>query len=277
MSSPVSAAGRTRRNALIVLGALVALALLVGSMLLLQKDSEDEADGPGGFRELRKDEFAAALIEAREKAGSWRVLEVATLNDKPNGIVESSVTWDGENVELALLPQASTDGEGEFRYADGDWYYFNPSESKTKPWLKLDREKSKAAVDALAAEADPRRQLAIFEDPSDFRVIGVENVGVAEAVHYRVTVAIEKVKEATSNPVVGNPGDQQVFDVWVDEEDQIVKMTIPTVLGGGIKSEEIRTFTGYGDDIVIETPPADQVRLAALTPRSQQEGATDGN
>jgi hypothetical protein len=272
MSNVVNPAARTRRNVLIALGALAALAVLVLATVVLPKltDGGKDESGVGGFHELRKDEFAAALIAAREKAGSWSYLEAQTLNGKANGVIEGKVTWDGEEVALAFAPQGGAGGEGEFRYVEGDWYYYTPSESKKKPWLKLDGEKSQVVVEALANEADPRRQLAIFEDPAGFQVMGVENVGIAEAVHYRVTVAIEKVKEVTSNPVVGNPGDQQVFDVWVDEEDQIVKMAIPTQIGA-VDSEEVRTFTGYGDDVVIEVPPADQVRVAALVVRDDEK------
>ncbi|MDO7867739.1 hypothetical protein [Nocardioides jiangxiensis] len=266
MSNAVSPASRTRRNLLIVLSAIAVLAVLVGALLLLNKGDDETDEAAGSLHELRRDQFATALINAREKAGSWTYLEAQTLNGKPNGVVNGKVTWDGTHVNLAFAPQGSTDGAGEFRYVDGDWYYYNPKDDAKKPWLKLDRAKSKVLVDALDNEADPRRQLAIFEDPAGFQVVGVENVGVAEAVHYRVTVSIEKVKEVTSNPVVGNPGDHQVYDVWVNDKDQIVKLTIPTDIGA-VTSEEIRTFSGYGDKVEIDVPPAGETRVAAVVAR----------
>jgi hypothetical protein len=107
-------------------------------------------------------------------------------------------------------------------------------------------------------------------------VLGVENVGVAEAVHYRVTVTIEKVKEVTSNPVVGNPGDMEVFDVWVDNKDRIVKLTIPSDIGA-IKSEQIRTFSNYGARTVIEAPPADQVKDAVLVGKPEKKNEVGTN
>lgn len=269
MSHPVSPAARSRRNVLIVLGALAALALLVVAVVVLPKLGDDDADSLGGFHELRKDEFAEALIDAREKAGSWSYVETTTLDGKIKSVVEGRVTWDGKEVGLAFAPRGAADGAGEARLVDGVWYINEPRLSKTKPWAKLTGDNSQVLVEALNNEADPRRQLAIFEDPAGFQVIGVENVGVAEAVHYRVTVAIEKVKEVTSNPVVGNPGDKAVFDVWVDNEDQVVKLTIPTEIGA-IKSEQIRTFSNYGASTVIEAPPAGQVQETKLTAKTQE-------
>ncbi len=264
--SAVKSTGSAGRSVLIVLASLAVLAGLALAMVLGKSDDQRELDG--GFHELRKDEFASALIAAREKAGSWSYLETHTLNGKPSGVIQGKVAWDGKNVDMAFLPQGSKDGEGEFRYVDGNWYYYAPGDDPKQPWLELDKSRSKVLVDALAREADPRRQLAIFENPAGFQVVGVENVGVAVAVHYRVTVTIEAVREVTSNPVVGNPGDKQVFDVWVDDKDQIVKLRIPTEITG-ITAEEIRTFTGYGNDVKIEVPPADQTRLGAIATRSE--------
>ncbi|GGO92174.1 hypothetical protein GCM10011584_27960 [Nocardioides phosphati] len=276
MSHVVSPATRTRRNVLIVLGALVVLALLVAAVVVLQKKGDDDGDSLGGLHELRKDEFAKALIDAREKAGSWSYVQTTTLNDKIQSVVEGKVTWDGKKVDVAFAPRGATGEAGEARYVDGTWYINDPRLSKSKPWAKLDSTKSKVLVDALDNEVDPRRQLAIFEDPAGFQVIGTENVGVAVAVHYRVTVAIEKVKEVTSNPVVGNPGDMEVFDVWVDNKDRLVKMTTPSDIGA-IKSEEIQTFTGYGAPVAIEAPPAAQVQSTVLKARPERKTEVGSN
>jgi hypothetical protein len=276
MSNVVNPARRTRRNVLIVLGSLLVLALLVAGLLVLQQKGDDDSGSLGGFHELRRDEFAKALVDARKKAGSWSYVETTTLNGKIQSVVEGKVTWDGKHVDLAFAPRGASGAAGEARLVDGTWYINEPRLSKEKPWARLSGEKSKVLVDALDNEADPRRQLEIFEDPAGFQVIGTENVGVAVAVHYRVTVAIEKVKEITSNPVVGNPGDKEVFDVWVDNKDRIVKLTIPVDIGA-IKSEEIRTFSDYGAHTVIEAPPADQVKDAVLVGKPEKKNEVGSN
>jgi hypothetical protein len=276
MSSPVNPAARTRRNVLIALGALLVLALFVAAVVVLQKNADDDEGSLGGFQELRKEEFATALIDARKKAGAWSYVETNTLNGKIKSVIEGRVTWDGKKVDLAFAPRGATSAAGEARLVDGTWYINDPRLSPKQPWAKLTGGKAQVLIDALNNEADPRRQLAIFDDPAGFQVIGVENVGVAEAVHYRVTVTIEKVKEVTSNPVVGNPGDMEVFDVWVDNQDRIVKLTIPNEIGA-IKSEVIRTFSDYGAHLVIEAPPADQVHDATLVGKPTKKTKVGAN
>lgn len=276
MSHVVNPARRPRRNVLIALGALAVLALLVVAVVVLPKLGDDDSSSLGDFHELRKDEFADALINAREKAGSWSYVQTETLDGKIRSVTEGKVTWDGKDVAVAFAPRGSAGAAGEARLVDGTWYINEPRLSRTKPWASLDSDKSKVLVDALNNEVDPRRQVAIFDDPAGFQVIGVENVGIAEAVHYRVTVTIEKVKEVTSNPVVGNPGDLEVFDLWVDNQDRLVKLTIPTEIGA-IKSEEIYTFSGYGAHTVIEAPPADQVQKTVLKAKPDKKKADVGS
>lgn len=273
MSQPESSAGRARRNVLIVLGAVLALTALVLAMVLGKSSGSDDDKLAGGFHELRADEFADALVAAREKAGTWSYLETQTLNDKPAGVLEGKVSWDGKDFEFAFVAQGSETGEGEMRYVDDRWFYYQPSSSPKKPWLELTDPKAQPLVAAMAREGDPRRQLAIFEDPAAFQVVGVENVGVAVAVHYRVTVSIEKVREMTSNPVVGDAGDQQVYDVWVDDEDRIVKLVIPTDIGGVAQSTVVRTFTNYGEDVDVEVPPADQILPATFVTKEPKKSA----
>lgn len=265
-------AGGVRRNVLIVLGAFALLAAMVVAVVLGKSDGDGDL-GEGGFRELRKDEFVPALLAARKEAGTWRVVQSTILDGRPKGYFEVATAWDGKEFSVSRMPGQSKDGVGEFRYVEGNWYYYDPAQSAEKPWIELDAEKSKVAVGAITREADPRRQLEIFENPRAFTVVGVENVGVAVAVHYRITVAVEQVQRATDNPVVGNSGDELVWDVWVDRDDRIVKDSLPVPIAEGIESVRVRTYSAYGEPVRIEAPPADQVMAAALVSRPEESPA----
>jgi hypothetical protein len=102
-------------------------------VVVLQKNDDDEGS-LGGFHELRKDEFANALIDARKKAGSWSYVETTTLNGSIKSVVEGKVTWDGKHVGLAFAPRGSTGAAGEARLVDGVWYINEPRLSKERPW-----------------------------------------------------------------------------------------------------------------------------------------------
>lgn len=260
MPTPVpSSASRATRSLIIVLVAVGALAALVLAVVLGKSDTHgkpgDTEAIAGGFHELRADEFADAVLAAREKAGAWSYLEVNTLDGKTRAVWKGEVVWDGG--DDFSMTYGAEGAEGVFVLADGAWY-FNDPQPKMKPWVKLEEGEAGPLISSLTKEADPRRQIAIFEDPKEFAVVGVENIGTAVGVHYRITVGIEQVRAATGNPVVGDAGDDQVFDVWLDKEDRLLKLVLPTAIGT-VQSAEVRTFS-YGDDIEIEAPPADQIR-----------------
>lgn len=264
MPTPVTpSASRATRNLIIVLVAVGALAALVLAVVLGKSDSADKPGASeaiaGGFHELRADEFADAVLAAREEAGSWSFLEVNTLDGKTKAVWKGEVVWKGGD-DFSMTYGA--DGtEGVFVLADGSWFFHDP-QPKMKPWVKLQEAEAGPLIASLTREADPRRQIAIFEDPKEFAVIGVENIGTAVAVHYRITVSIEQVREAAGNVIVGDAGDDQVFDVWLDKEDRLLKLVLPTTIGT-LESSEVRTFS-YGKDLEIEAPPADQVRLGTV-------------
>jgi hypothetical protein len=263
MSTPVSSS--TSRRLLIVLAALGVLAVLIVAVVLGKSDAPDQDKKDtiaGGFHELRKDDFSDALLKAREKAGSWTFLEVNTFDGQTKQMIEGKVIWDGkDDLRMSYAPQGSA--AGEFRLVDDHWFYNNVMQNKRKPWVELDQKTMKLLIDALDKEADPRRQIAIFKDPTGFEAVGVENIGTAVAVHYRVTVPIERVREATGNPVVGNVGTQQVYDIWLDKDDRIVKLTQPTTVGMK-ESAEVRTFS-YGEKLSIEAPPKELVTQGKVT------------
>jgi hypothetical protein len=263
MSTPVPSS--LSRRLLIVLAALGVLAVMIVAVVLGKADApKTEKDAiSGGFHELRKDEFSDALLEAREKAGTWSFLEVNTFDGQTRQMIEGKVVWDGaDGLRMSYAPQGSA--AGEFRLVDGHWYYNNVLENKRKPWVELNKESMATLIAALDKEADPRRQVAIFKNPTGFDVVGVENIGTAVAVHYRVTVPIERVREASGNPVVGDAGSEQVYDVWLDKDDEIVKLVQPTTVGLK-ESAEVRTFSGYGEKITIDAPPAEQVVQGKVT------------
>jgi hypothetical protein len=263
MSTPVTSS--TSRRLLIVLAALGVLAAMVLAVVLGKSaapENEGSARIDGGFRELRADEFADAIVKAREESGSWKFLQVETIDGTSKAVWEGVTVWNGDDdLAMTYKPQGA---EGEFRLAGGAWYWNDPA-SRSKPWIKLVPDGSGPWIAALNRLADPARDAEIFESPKDFRVVGAENIGSAEAVHYRVTVGLEQVRDTQGSPVVGEASQDQVYDIWLDGEDRIVKMVEPSSIGA-TSLTRIRTFFGYGEDYDIPVPPADEVKPGKFGP-----------
>jgi hypothetical protein len=215
---------------------------------------------------LSADEFSAAMLEAQRDAGSWRYEEVTTTNGQVGQVWEGEQEWNGATTTLRY---GAKDDAGEYvvetRFVGGEVYLRGKETPGEKPWWKLDTlggRDASALVESMQRDADPERRAAIFADPALFQVVGVEDLESGPAVHYRVEVSAEAVRQATGVPVPGEAGKNRRFDVWLDEDDRLVKLVSPVDIGG-LEASETVTFSDYGDDFEIVAPPADEVTTKA--------------
>jgi hypothetical protein len=256
---------RTIRAALV---AAAVLGVLLVSMLVLGTgdDEGDASDLPDGFHALSAEEFSGAMLDAQRNAGSWRYEQVTEQNGQAGQLWEGEQEWDGTTTTLRY---GAKDAAGEYileaRFVDGEVYLYGKETRGEKPWWKLDEVGGKdasALVESLSRDADPVRRAAIFADPAAFSLIGVEDLDSGAAAHYRVEVSAEAVRDATGLPVPGEAGKNRLFEVWLDEDDRLVKLVSPVDVGGFEGSETI-TFSDYGDDFAITAPPAEEVTTKA--------------
>ena len=250
-----------------VIAAAVLGVLLVSMLVLGNRDDEGSAsDLRDGFHALSADEFSAAVLDAQRDARSWRYEQVTVQNGEAGQLWEGEQEWDGTTTTLRY---GAKDESGEYvleaRFVDGEVYLRGNETPGRKPWWKLDKVGGKdasALVESLSRDADPVRRAAIFADPAVFELVGVEDLDSGPAVHYRVEVSAEAVREATGLPVPGEAGKNRLFDVWLDKEDRLLKLVSPVDIGG-LEAAETVTFSDYGADFDITAPPADEVTTKA--------------
>ena len=260
----------TIRAAVIAAGVLGVL--LVSVVVLGTRDDDNGAsDLPDGFHALSAGEFSDAILDAQREAGSWRYVEVTERAGQAGQVWEGEQEWDGATTSLRY---GAKDESGDFiveaRLVDGEFYLRGAQTTGTKPWWKLDKirgRESDALVESMSRDSDPERRAAIFADPAVFRLIGVEDLEAGPAVHYRIEVTPEAVREATGVPIPGEAGTNRLFDVCLDQDDRLVKMVSPVEVAG-LKASETVTFSDYGADFDITAPPADEITTAVpkLTP-----------
>ena len=250
----------------VVIAAVLLGVLLVSTVVLGTDGDDDASDLRDGFHALSADEFSDVMLDAQRAAGSWRYEQVTETNGQAGQLWEGEQEWDGTTTTLRYgAKDESGDYVVEARFVDGEVYLRAQETPGRKPWWKLDKVGGKdasALVESLQRDADPVRRAAIFEDPAVFRVVGVEDLESGPAVHYRVEVSAEAVREATGLPVPGEAGKNRLFEVWLDKEDRLVKLVSPVDIGG-LKGSETITFSDYGDDFTITAPPADEVTTKA--------------
>lgn len=252
-----------------VIGAVVLGVLLLSVVVLGTGDDKDNAsDLPDGFHALSADEFSDAMLDAQREAGSWRYEEITSRDGQEGQLWEGEQLWDGETTTLRY---GAKDASGSYileaRLVDGEFYLRGKSAPGAKPWWKLDKirgQDSDALVESMSRDSDPVRRAAIFADPAVFKLIGVEDLESGPAVHYRIEVTPEAVREASGLPAPGEAGTNRLFDVWLDQDDRLVKLVSPVDIAG-LEASETVTFSDYGADLDITAPPADEI--TTVTPK----------
>lgn len=181
---------------------------------------------------------------------------------------------------------------------DGDTAYIRLPDATgdpAKPWLRVSGEGSDLSggmpFGDIGSSFDPRLGLDMLGlgEPTNVETVGREELRGASTVHYRVTTQPSQadVEDADAFMQMFAGGEPLVYDVWVDDDDRLRKMTFSIDLaamlqgffeafgematGGGEGSEEefptemsmlmeMETEVwDFGKPVDIQVPPADQV------------------
>lgn len=121
----------------------------------------------------------------------------------------------------------------------------------TKPWIKLDLTKLAKAqgINASALlSVDPSQALTQLQSLSNVTKVGTEQVGGALTTHYHATIDVSKLPGALTSGT-------GAYDVWIGDDGYVHR--VRTVLtSAGSKATVTTDFSGYGDTITVDVPPA---------------------
>lgn len=147
----------------------------------------------------------------------------------------------------------------------------------TTPWISMAADEGLATVEQFSTMSpiSPEDLFAAYED-LDVEVVdlGSASVNGVEATHYRIEIDLEQAFGQLSGADGAFAGDDPLpqgtvpVEVWISEEGQVVRMVME-ILGSSLGEDEdfesmsMRYDFFYGEDIVIEAPPASEVTEAA--------------
>lgn len=249
-SLPVSSTVQVVASAVLALGVLLLLVVSGGDDAQDEAGSE-EASAPiqlsDGFTAIDREDFLATVARAQQQAGTWRTVSVSELDgtSTPPSVQQSRVDEDGTDTRVEIQ---GTFGPLVLLVVDGQPYVKGMTPKKT-PWLRLSDERAEQVLAVAEAVADPAR----FDDagePTDFEVVGVEDVDGTLAVHYRLTV----------EPAPGAPPVE--MDMWVDAGDRPVQAVSVSRSDEGTRRDTL-LYSEYGAPVDIAVPPKGQVTTKA--------------
>lgn len=267
----------------VVISVLV-LAVLVAFVALGSGDDSESAgeDGlPSGFSEIPEDVFFNRIFGAQRTAGSWHFEQSRTIG----GVQVISVSSDTElgegapdhDAEVVRAQKDGTQATVGVKVLDG--VYYAKGLPTVKPWWRLERDGT-ALSEGVIKELDA----LISQDTSEelqtavqsISLVGPDAVEGVETARYRVILGENPVPApeggATEEPMLAE------LDVWVDAEQRPVRMVV-TVGEGPQTLVTTTTYTRYGEDLDIASPPASEVTTEApktqtppAPPKAQPQG-----
>jgi hypothetical protein len=227
------------------------LTLLFGALLLAgcaggddQSTGARAGDGPVTLETIQ---LAADNTQAAESTR----FEIDLRSDVADLHASGVVSGDGRNGQMVVdssagrVEQRVVDGAAYFDLGDADLGGLAPTDGKR--WVKLDLDGLAGALGQAATGVfgprTPGSALDLLRELSgDVQVVGEDEIAGHHAVHYRATVDAA--------------GKTAPVDVWIDDQDRVVKMQVSMPDGTGELTMQI---TEFGAPIDVVAPPPEEV------------------
>ena len=186
---------------------------------------------------------------------------------------EGEIEFDSSNLSLTFDLE---DQEAEIRQIGDVFYVEIPGANR---WIALD---ATGIAETLgdpsglrsAVGASPNALLDLLAGTEQARRIGTEEVRGETAEHFTANVDVAVAAEATSGEsraALERLSEQLAqtalpLEVWLDNDDRVVRMRIPVILASSPEEPEPPRITttlelfDFGVDLAIEAPPADEIQ-----------------
>lgn len=237
-----------------------------GSSSSSSSGSEDSgsAEGAEAAAPLTKGDFGDRIYAAFKDAGtlSFEITQTGTASSKGSGEADIS----GDQVASRVTQEVQGAGTVEAIVLDG-LFYIKSAQISGEKWLKVDpraKDGLGALVGSLGGNSDPAKLLQVMNKASAVTDEGTEEVGGVETTKYHVVLP----REAFAETLGDNPQITQLlpanveFDMWVDADD-LVRKQVSELTVGGQKTASTITYSGFGEPVDIEAPPASETTTKA--------------
>ena len=256
--------------------AALALPLLLGGLAAC--GSDDEGADPAASSSSSTESEESTDAEAGEE-----IDEAAFVEDMKSGIEASTTAMmtmhmdmggqvihaDGAVDYTTTPPQMAMTMETpampgvsiEMRLVDGV-LYMNLGERTKDKFISFDL--SDAAnlmpgMEQLTTTMDPLAAFESLEDAVQSVVfVGDEDVDGEQLGHYEVELDTSKIKQFNELPTQAQLPKTVTYDLWLDDENRMRKMTMEMTMGGSPAETEVE-FADWDEPVDIAAPPASEV------------------
>jgi hypothetical protein len=220
--------------------------------------SEDSGGDAAEGEEIGRDEFLALLKSSgAEELGSYTI-EMNLTSNMESMTMAGAADMRGEFPLMRFTMSLSDMGEIEVIMADGDFLMTMPELGAQGQWMRVSPEELDMDLDELTGSIDLDSTFDAW-DAGVTRVVrmGQEDVGGEPMQRYSVEVDAAAAFAAQGDEVQPGMPDTIVYDVWLDGQNLMRKVTFDLGGAGGTAVEIL--VDNWGEDVDIELPDESQI------------------
>jgi hypothetical protein len=213
-------------------------------------------------QEIDPQEFVDRISSTFSKATTAQI----SMNVTTTGLAMAAtgqVDYTGDTPAMALKMTAPSLGEGtiDMRLIDRVMYMSMPMLDPSGKFFKIDLSDPKNPLGASVGDLgtfDPQSTLEMFsKGVKSVKLMGDETIDGDATTHYQVTTVTKYLASELGGATTGTDlPDEFTYDIWLDSNDRLRKMTADVGKQTSIEME----MTNWGEPVDIKVPPASQVQ-----------------
>ncbi|MEU5833234.1 hypothetical protein ABZ820_06030 [Streptomyces diacarni] len=264
---------------------MAAVAAGVALMTGLTACGSEQADGGGGDEAkgggsavqgaLAALKRASTATEEKNSAAADGVQKTTTQGKTMSSELKGAFDWSSGGIQGEV--EATADGSATtIRYLSDAMYMKLQKPMQGKQWVKTDYETmaEQSASGAMLKDQmqnnNPARSVQLLLASGKVKSAGTETVRGAEATHYSGTLTPSELvrmqskdlkesdKKALEQQFEKQGITEEKIDLWIDENDLLVKKEESFETKDGSSSENTVFYSDYGTEVEVSAPPASQ-------------------
>ena len=223
--------------------------------------ADDLAEGD----EVDPAEFVRTVTDGLEASTTAHVTMTMSLGASGEMTSEGDLDYTTTPPDVAMTMSSPVGGgDMDVRMVDGIMYVSMGQLTEGK-FIKIDPDDPKSplagmGMDGMIDQIDPGQALAKMQDGiSKVTFLGEED-GLD---HYELTIDMQQMLDEMGGDLPpaaeSQMPDSLTYDLWLDDEGRFTKLSMDELPMGGSSGSMEMTVSGWGEDVDIEAPAADEI------------------
>jgi len=227
------------------------------------EETDAEEPAQASLEELSAEEYYPAVMGALREAETFS-FSTTSESQGQRSTMSGQARFGDDGVDMVA---SSTGAQAmEIILLDQVMYLKSPDMGTGDQYLEIDLSDPNSLFGMLGKATDPEVMFQALKTPEKLELVGEEEVDGVATHHYRISIDPADYLEAMDFPTAMKEflPQEMVTEMWVDGDDLprkfVQTIETPSQAGGDpVPSTTEGTYSDFGQEVVIEAPPADQI------------------